>query len=114
MGSNRYLSTSMIALIVCVLTAAVPAVNAQSVNGGEQRYAQNSYGNRGDRNRTDTRAEPGLVLYSRPGYTGRNVALDQDMRDLEGIGFEGRTSSLRVNWGTWEVCEQPNFRGRCA
>jgi hypothetical protein len=60
------------------------------------------------------RREPGIVLYSRSGFGGRNIALDGDMPDLRQIGFNDRASSLRVNWGVWEVCRDVNFGGRCA
>jgi len=61
-----------------------------------------------------SRHEPGIVLYSRSGFGGRNVALDGNMPDLREIGFNDRASSLRVNWGVWEVCRDVNFGGRCA
>jgi hypothetical protein len=59
------------------------------------------------------RREPGIVLYSRGGFSGRNIAVDGDMPDLRQLGFNDRASSMRVNWGVWEVCQDVNFHGRC-
>ncbi len=60
------------------------------------------------------RREPGIVLYTRGGFGGRNIALDGDIPNLMRTGFNDRTSSIRVNWGVWEVCQHVNFGGRCA
>jgi hypothetical protein len=57
--------------------------------------------------------EPGIVLYSRGGFGGRTLGLDGDIADLRRVGFNDRASSLRVNWGVWEVCRDVNFGGRC-
>ena len=98
-----------------VVTGLVLGLAALAADPGSDARAQNSWGERGER-RTggDRRDEPGLVLYARPGYTGRNIALAEDVPDLARLGFDGQAASLRVNWGVWQVCENRNFRGRCA
>lgn len=108
--------------LACALAAAALALPLLAASSAD---AQNRYGaGPGDfyrsepGNRSDydprSRHEPGIVLYSRNGFGGRNVALDGNMPDLRQVGFNDRASSLRVNWGVWEVCRDVNFGGRCA
>lgn len=108
--------------LACALFAAALALPLLAASSAD---AQTRYGagpgdfNRGEpQNRSDydarSRREPGIVLYSRTGFGGRNVSLDGDMPDLRQIGFNDRASSLRVNWGVWEVCRDVNFGGGCA
>jgi hypothetical protein len=68
----------------------------------------------GDRGRGEGRGDnrPRLVLYDQPDYRGRSIEVDGVAGTL--AGFSNRAGSLRVyGSGEWEVCEFPNFRGRC-
>lgn len=54
---------------------------------------------------------PRLVLFEGPGYRGQSVTLDSASAILSGIS--GRARSAQVLGGTWLLCEQPRFSGRC-
>ena len=64
---------------------------------------------RDDRRGEDRR--PGLVLYEGRDFHGRSVEVDHPDRYLaEDLG---RIRSLSTHGGGWEVCERPDFQGRC-
>jgi hypothetical protein len=52
-----------------------------------------------------------LVLYEGRDFHGRSVAVDRPDRYL--ADDIGRTRSLTARGGGWEVCERPDFQGRC-
>jgi len=54
-----------------------------------------------------------LELYGREGFNGRSLRVEENVRDLWERRFDGRASSLMVERGTWELCTQANFEGRC-
>lgn len=54
-----------------------------------------------------------ILLYERQGFSGRSMQLNRASSNLDGTGFNDRTSSIRVQRGSWEVCTDANFRGRC-
>ena len=56
--------------------------------------------------------QPYLVLYEERGYRGRSQRVDAAARTLP--GFMNLTGSVQVFGGTWELCEQTDFGGRCA
>ncbi len=56
----------------------------------------------------DPRDRPGLVLYEEENLRGTGREVDREVPDLTGA----RVSSLDVR-GSWEICDRPNFRGRC-
>jgi hypothetical protein len=53
------------------------------------------------------------VVYDGPYLNGRNYVLRGDVPNFEPIGFNDRTSSIRVVRGTWEFCTDANYQGRC-
>ena len=56
----------------------------------------------------------GITLFSDRNFRGRSVTYRRDVPDLEPLGFNDDTSSLRVGRGeVWEVCEHSNYQGRC-
>ena len=55
-----------------------------------------------------------IVLYEGERYRGRSVVINKDMRNLDRRGLGDKASSIVVERGRWEVCEQPRFQGRCA
>jgi len=55
-----------------------------------------------------------IVLYEGEGYRGRSVVINKDLRNLDRRGLGDKASSIVVERGRWEVCEQPRFQGRCA
>ena len=54
-----------------------------------------------------------LDLYGQPQFRGRSVRLQDDVRDLNEINFDGRASSVVIHDGTWQLCSEPDFRGHC-
>jgi hypothetical protein len=51
-----------------------------------------------------------LVLYDRDRYRGDSRTVDAGMRTMESFGH--RAQSIQVV-GTWQLCDGPNFSGRC-
>ena len=58
-------------------------------------------------------APPRIQLYEAPGFRGRTMALDQSSPNLEGSWGLTNASSAIVSGGTWEVCTEYNYSGRC-
>ena len=57
------------------------------------------------------RMAPNAQLFSAPNYQGRSLTV---MRDMSTIPATWSARSIRLGGGSsWEVCELPNFRGRC-
>jgi uncharacterized protein YcfJ len=54
-----------------------------------------------------------VTFYEHDGYRGRSVTVDRDVRNMDRIGFSDMASSVVVDRGRWEVCDQPRFEGRC-
>ncbi|HPF24474.1 MAG TPA: beta/gamma crystallin-related protein [Hyphomonas sp.] len=55
----------------------------------------------------------GLVLFPDANQRGDGLELNQDVPDLGAYRFNDRASSFLVSRGTWLVCEDANYRGRC-
>jgi len=54
-----------------------------------------------------------ITLYEHDGWHGRAFTTDQPVRDFSRIGFNDRASSVIVEQGQWEVCDDAGFGGRC-
>ena len=54
-----------------------------------------------------------VTLYEREGLTGQAFPADRPINNLERYGFNDRASSIVVQRGQWEVCEDANFHGHC-
>ena len=54
-----------------------------------------------------------LTLYEGEGYRGRTFSTNDRVRNLDRAGFNDRASSVVVERGRWEVCEDARFEGRC-
>lgn len=63
--------------------------------------------------RDERRYGASLELYGQPDFRGRSVRIDDNVRDLNNMNFDGRASSAVVHGGTWQVCTEPGFAGRC-
>ena len=61
-----------------------------------------------------TQAAAQVTFYSRDDFRGQSFTTDRDIRNLERQGFNDRASSAVVRGGSWEVCEDARFEGRCA
>lgn len=54
-----------------------------------------------------------IRFYEHDRFRGRSVTLHDARRDFSGMGFNDRASSALVRNGTWEVCSDARFGGRC-
>ncbi|HYC36042.1 MAG TPA: beta/gamma crystallin-related protein [Usitatibacter sp.] len=54
-----------------------------------------------------------IELFNRPAFRGRAVTIDDNVRDLGNGRFDGKASSAIVHDGTWQVCTEPGYAGRC-
>lgn len=52
------------------------------------------------------------VLYEYPNFQGRSVTVTREQSNLDSIGFNDRTRSIRVQ-GSWRLCEDAGYRSRC-
>lgn len=92
MFSNR--SGSFVTLLAVVFAVAAISVNAQN----------------------DERAMGGvgITVFKDRNFRGTSATYTRDMPSLSSVGFNRNISSLRVGPGErWEICDQPNYRGRC-
>ena len=54
-----------------------------------------------------------ITFYEREGFRGRAFTTDSQVGNLGRVGFNDRASSVIVDRGRWEVCEDVGFRGSC-
>jgi uncharacterized protein YcfJ len=54
-----------------------------------------------------------VTLYSGEGFHGRQLDIDRPMWDLDRTDFNDRASSIVVQGGEWQACEDSHFHGRC-
>lgn len=59
------------------------------------------------------RGQGEAILYAHPDFTGPSVRITGPVARLGDLRFNDKASSIRITAGTWEVCVDPNFRGRC-
>jgi hypothetical protein len=53
------------------------------------------------------------VFYDRPGFGGYAFGVSDLIRNFHGYGFNDKASSVRIDRGTWELCEHAHFGGYC-
>ena len=61
-----------------------------------------------------TQAAAQVTLYSRDGFRGEQFTVNGVARNLDRVGFNDAASSVVVTNGSWEVCQDAGFNGRCA
>jgi len=54
-----------------------------------------------------------VTFYEQEGFRGRTFAADRPIANFSTYGFNDRASSVVVDRGRWEACEDANFQGRC-
>lgn len=64
-----------------------------------------SYGYSGDNGQ--------IIFYDGPNQQGIHVSIGSDVYDLNSAGFSDRTTSIRVQGGAWEVCDDIGYQGHC-
>lgn len=60
-----------------------------------------------------TTAAAQVTLYSHEDFHGQQFTANGTVRNMDRIGFNDRASSVVVNGGEWQVCEDAYFNGRC-
>ncbi|MFK3739268.1 beta/gamma crystallin-related protein [Massilia sp. TN1-12] len=55
-----------------------------------------------------------MTIFADSNFRGNRVTLERDARNLSEFGFNDRISSVVIRSGIWQLCEDANFRGRCA
>jgi hypothetical protein len=55
-----------------------------------------------------------ITLFADSDFRGGRVTLQGNLRDLNEVGFNDRTSSVIVRSGVWQLCEHRDFGGYCA
>ncbi|KAG7225419.1 hypothetical protein INR49_027413, partial [Caranx melampygus] len=59
-----------------------------------------------------TFAVPSISLFGLEGLEGREITTETDMSNMAEEGFNNHILSVRVNSGSWVICEHSNYRGR--
>ena len=54
-----------------------------------------------------------LTLFSQDGFRGRRLQSFETITNLGNTDFNDRASSVVVRDGTWQLCDDAYFRGRC-
>jgi uncharacterized protein YcfJ len=54
-----------------------------------------------------------VTFYEGEGFRGRAFTTNRQVNNFQRAGFNDRASSVIVDRGLWEVCEDPGFQGRC-
>jgi hypothetical protein len=54
-----------------------------------------------------------ITLWQGPAFHGRSFSANQSVANFADVGFNDRASSLVVRDGTWQVCSDAYYRGRC-
>lgn len=54
-----------------------------------------------------------ITFYEGEGFRGRTFATEKPVMNFARAGFNDRASSVVVERGRWEVCEDARFEGRC-
>ncbi|XP_006924450.1 beta/gamma crystallin domain-containing protein 2 [Pteropus alecto] len=57
-------------------------------------------------------SEPSLFLYGLECFEGKEIELNGEVRSLQAEGFNNHVLSVRIQGGTWVLCEHSDFRGR--
>lgn len=106
-------------LVACAALAAM-ATAAIAQPDGRQRGDRNQSGQQNGGNQLPGEGfGPGgppsniiATFYSQPGYRGAPITISRATPDMDSVNFSDIARSARVT-GDWQVCDEPNFRGRC-
>ena len=60
-----------------------------------------------------TQAAAQITFYEREGYEGRSFTAENQITNFGNSGFNDRASSVVVQRGRWEICEDAGFSGQC-
>jgi len=54
-----------------------------------------------------------VTLYQQEGFRGKTFSTNNPVNNLDRLGFNDRASSAIVDRGTWQVCDDSDYRGQC-
>jgi hypothetical protein len=54
-----------------------------------------------------------ITFYERDGMQGRSFIANGPVDNFDGMGFNDRASSLVIRSGSWQICSDAFYRGRC-
>ncbi len=54
-----------------------------------------------------------VTLYEADNFSGRSLTATDTVSNFAAVGFNDRAASAVIARGTWELCSDANFRGRC-
>jgi uncharacterized protein YcfJ len=54
-----------------------------------------------------------VTFYEQEGFRGRTFTTDRPVQNFDRTGFNDRASSMIIDRGRWEICEDARFSGRC-
>lgn len=54
-----------------------------------------------------------ITFYENQGFRGRAFTTERQVENFRNFGFNDRASSVIVDSGRWEVCEDARYSGRC-
>ena len=60
-----------------------------------------------------THASAAITFYEGEGFRGRAFTTDKQVHNFARFGFNDRASSVVVDRGRWEVCDDAGFHGHC-
>ena len=60
-----------------------------------------------------TQALAQITFYEGEGFRGRTFTTNKEVGNFERTGFNDRASSIVVDHGRWQACEDARFSGRC-
>lgn len=92
--------------------------NGRGDRGNDGRDDRDGRGGRGDgddRGAGYGRGHRGapVVLFSQSRFGGSQVDLRGDMRRLDQVDFNDQAGSVIINEGSWQLCDDADFRGKC-
>ncbi|MBJ7311737.1 beta/gamma crystallin-related protein [Rugamonas sp. CCM 8940] len=81
---------------------------------GRDRDHDRDDGNRGNGNGNDYgRRGDAVMLFEHARFEGRQVGVHNDVRTLRDFDFNDVISSIIINDGRWEFCNDADFGGQC-
>ena len=54
-----------------------------------------------------------VTFWDAPGYAGRTFTADRTVSNFADVGYNDRASSAVIRGGSWQLCSDAYFRGRC-
>src|SRR5215468_2895880 len=54
-----------------------------------------------------------IMFYEHPRFGGRSFSANQTIPNFAGVGFNDRAGSVIIRSGSWQLCSDAYFRGRC-